>query len=74
MIHTVEFSIQLDYEHINFRKDHYGKEPINQILHRHMMKGISSVEYCNRQVKLNSFPQIILNSFHQLRFNSWILK
>lgn len=47
MIHTAEFSIQLDYEHINFRKDHYGKEPINQILNRHMMKGISSVEYSN---------------------------
>lgn len=47
MIHTAEFSIQLDYEHINFRKDHYGKEPISEILHRHMMKGISSVEYSN---------------------------
>lgn len=47
MIHTAEFSIQLDHEYINFRKDHYGKEPINQILHRHMIKGISSVEYSN---------------------------
>lgn len=47
MIHTAEFSIKLDYEHINFRKDHYGKESIDEILHRHMMKGVSSVEYSN---------------------------
>ncbi|MBB5150570.1 hypothetical protein HNR36_002998 [Ureibacillus thermosphaericus] len=33
--------------------------------------GISRyIEYCNRQVELNNFPQIILNSFLQLRFNS----
>ena len=30
--------------------------------------------YCNRQVELNSFSQIILNNFPQLRFNSWRIK
>ncbi len=58
MIHTAEFSIQLDHEHINFRKDHYGKEPINQILHRHMIKGISGVEYSN---KLNASCKMVID-------------
>lgn len=48
MIHTAEFWMKLDHEHLNFRKDYYGKETINQILQRHMIKGISSVEYSNQ--------------------------
>lgn len=47
MIHTAEFWMKLDYEHLNYRKGHYGKETVNQILHRHMIKGINSVEYSN---------------------------
>jgi DNA replication protein DnaC len=35
---------------------------------------IKQQERCNRQVKLNNFPQIILNSFLQLRFNSLLFK
>lgn len=34
---------------------------------------LAANEGCNRQVKFNSFQQIILNSFHQLRFNTLIL-
>jgi len=48
MIHTAEFWMKLDHEHLNFRKDHYGKKTINQILQRRMIKGVSCVEYSNQ--------------------------
>jgi len=51
---------------------------INCIKHLRNNKGLSiseiqrtmGINWCNRQVELNNFPQIILNSFLQLRFNS----
>ncbi|MEK5488193.1 hypothetical protein [Lysinibacillus sp. FSL M8-0355] len=50
MIHTAELSIVLDKEHLQFRENHYGTEPINQILHMHMIKGISIVEFSNKPI------------------------
>lgn len=50
MIHTAELSIVLDKEHLQFRENHYGKEQINQILHRYMIKGISIVEFSNKPI------------------------
>lgn len=50
MIHTAELSIVLDKEHLQFRENHYGKEPINRILYRYMIKGISIVEFSNKPI------------------------
>lgn len=58
MIHTAELSIQLDKEHLRFRENHYGKEPINQILHRYMMKGVSIVEFSS---KPSAFCKLVID-------------
>lgn len=58
MIHTTELLIKLDYEHLKFRKDHYGKEPINEILHKYMIKGISIVQFSNKPI---AFCKMVIN-------------
>lgn len=58
MIHTTELSIKLDKEHLRFRKTQYGKEQINQILYKHMIKGISIVEFAN---KPSAFCKLVID-------------
>lgn len=49
MIHTVELSVQLDKDHLQFRNEQFGNNSINQILHTVVIMGVSITEFRNKQ-------------------------
>lgn len=63
MFHTAELSIQLEQEHLRFKKAHYGELSINEVLYSSMINEISIVEISTKPLV---FCTVVVNVYSLL--------